>query len=82
MLSLEFYYVHQFKKGNPDLNNKKGGDIMPVEHQRGKTTKWQHTLSFSDREREIIEKHMEKNELTMNGAIRDIIRRYGDKAGY
>jgi len=33
---------------------------MPVEHQRGKITKWQHTFSFSEKEKEIIEKNMEK----------------------
>jgi hypothetical protein len=49
---------------------------MPVEHQRGKMTKWQHALSFTDIERKIIEKHQETYELSFNGAIRDIIRRF------
>lgn len=55
---------------------------MPVEHQRGKVTKWQHTFSFSDRERKIIETHKEKQGLSFNGAIRDIVRRYGEITGY
>jgi len=55
---------------------------MPVKHQRGVITKWQHTFSFSENERKIIETHKEKQELTFNGAIRDIIRRYGEIVGY
>jgi len=51
---------------------------MPVEHQRGKTTKWQHTFTFSENEKRIIEIYMEKHGLTFNGAIREIIRRYGE----
>ena len=55
---------------------------MPVEYHRGKITKWQHTFSHSDQEKKIIEAHSEKQGLTYNGAIRDIIRRYGEIAGY
>jgi len=55
---------------------------MPVEHQRGVITKWQHTFSFSENERKIIETHQKKQGLTFNGAIRDIIRRYGEIVGY
>jgi hypothetical protein len=55
---------------------------MPVEHNRGKITKWQHTFSHSDQEKQIIEAHSKKHGLTYNGAIRDIIRRYGETAGY
>ena len=55
---------------------------MPVKYNRGNITQWQHTFSHSDKERQIIEKHMKTQGLTYNGAIRDIIRRYGEIAGY
>ena len=60
----------------------KGGDIVPVKYLRGCIIKSQHTFTHSDRERQIIEKHMKKQGLTYNGAIRDIVRRYGESAGY
>lgn len=62
--------------------NSKGDDIVPVKYLRGSITEWQHTFTHSNRERQIIEKHMKKQGLTYNGAIRDIVRRYGESVGY
>ncbi len=42
---------------------------MPSVHQRGRITEWQHTFSFSTKEKEYIEKHMEKHGLTFNNSI-------------
>ena len=64
------------------LINVKGDDIVPVKHLRGNITEWQHTFTHTERERQIIEKHMKKQGLTYNGAIRDIIRRYSEIAKY
>ena len=44
--------------------NVKGGDIIPVKYIRGNITQWQHTFSHTDKERQIIEKHMEVLGLT------------------
>jgi hypothetical protein len=55
---------------------------MAVEHQKGKITKWQHTFSFSEIEKQYIEQHQKKTGLTFNGAIRDIIRHFGEKESY
>ncbi len=56
---------------------------MPVPYPRGKAVNWQHTISFSNQEKEIIEKFMkDEDETTFNRAIRKIIRRCGKDRGY
>ena len=56
---------------------------MPTPYPRGKTVKWQHTFSFGEKERNIIETFMEENdELSFNGAIRKIVIKFGKSKGY
>lgn len=56
---------------------------MPVPYSRGKTVKWQHTFSFGDKEKKVIEELMEEEApCSFNGAIRKIIIRYGKSKGY
>ena len=56
---------------------------MPVPYPRGKIVKWQHTFSFGDKEKDIIEKFMEEeDETSFNGAIRKIVIKYGRVKGY
>ena len=56
---------------------------MPVPYPRGKTVKWQHTFSFGDKEKEVIEKFMEKDApYSFNEAIKKIFIKYGKIKGY
>lgn len=55
---------------------------MPVPYKRGRLIKWQHTFSHGDKEKKVIEKYMEEEDETYNGAIRNIIIEYGKIKGW
>lgn len=55
---------------------------MPIRIYRGRKVKWQHTFSFGDKEKEFIERYMEEEDETFNGAIRKIIIECGKIRGY
>ena len=50
---------------------------MPIRIYRGRKVKWQHTFSFGDKEKEIIEKYMEDEDETFNGAVRKVVLEFG-----
>ena len=55
---------------------------MPVRIYRGRKVKWQHTFSFGDKEKEFIERYMQEEDETFNGAIRKMILELGKIRGY